>query len=151
MKYGQSSGGTRNGQAVPIPVPIPVPWVPGLGELVDHVDRLIEETKDDIADGVQYTLRVKNTRPMPNLEWGKKYPTGTVQMYPGEIWKIGETTKWDGVNQYRYTQKWLDENNLIFVPEYEGNVFQIKSIEKLKLIQYSISNGNLPPGNKIFR
>lgn len=74
-------------------------------------------------------------------------------MNAGDIWKIGETTQWDSTTgrQYRYSDKWLRNNNLIFLPEFEGNVFQIKSIEKLKMLQYSISNFDLPPGNKIVR
>jgi hypothetical protein len=40
---------------------------------------------------------------------------------------------------------------VIFVPEYGGNVMQIKLMEKVKIYGYFFANRSLPPGNKIFR
>ncbi|MEM9339710.1 MAG: RHS repeat-associated core domain-containing protein [Bacteroidota bacterium] len=151
----ERSGESQEGRAIPIPAPMLLPIIEGLGlgAIAEAIDRAMESADRDIANGVQYTLRVRDTRPMPRLEWGKRAPTGSVQMNAGDVWKIGETTQWDSSTQtqYRYSDQWLRDNNLIFIREYEGNVFQIKSVEKLKLIQYSISNFDLPPGNKIFR
>lgn len=47
--------------------------------------------------------------------------------------------------------KWLNEKGLTMIPEYFGARIQVEAVEKLKLIQYFMANGHLPPGNTKFQ
>ena len=65
----------------------------------------------------------------------------------GDVWKYGETTNPTG----RYSQGQLSGWKVQQVDEFSGSQMQIKIAEKSKIYNYFISNGQLPPGNKIFR
>ena len=140
------------GEASVVPLPIALPLLEGLGlgAIAEAIDDAITATDESLAHGVQYSLRAKKAGYYPRYEWGKKNPTGLMWLEAQEVWKIGETTRFNQATfkQYRYSETWLKTMNLDFVPEYTGNVFQIKTVQNLKILQYSISNFDLPPGNK---
>ncbi|WP_312906515.1 hypothetical protein [Sphingobacterium multivorum] len=67
----------------------------------------------------------------------------------GDVWKYGETTSSD-----RYSQDYLDgigAGGVNIQPQFYGNQMQIKVAEKVKIYNYFLTNGHLPPDNKIFR
>jgi hypothetical protein len=65
----------------------------------------------------------------------------------GDVWKYGETTNPAG----RYSPGQLSGLNVQQVNEFSGSQMSIKIAEKAKIYNYFITNGQLPPGNKIFR
>ncbi|MEM9299706.1 MAG: hypothetical protein AAGA64_15130 [Bacteroidota bacterium] len=156
----QQSGGTdplcttctdqQNATVIPLPLAAPLLESVGLGAIAELIDQTLTATDQNLAHGVQYSLRAQKAGYYPTYEWGKKNPTRLVWLEWNEVWKFGETTRVNlaTLKQYRYSETWLKSMNLDFVPEYTGNVFQIKTIQNLKVLQYSISNLNLPPGNK---
>jgi hypothetical protein len=73
--------------------------------------------------------------------------TGTISLGVGDVWKFGETTNPAG----RYSQSELNGLGVRQVNEFYGNQVQIKVVEKMKIYNYFLQNGHLPPGNKIFR
>jgi len=65
----------------------------------------------------------------------------------GDVWKYGESTHPDE----RYSDSFLKETGVRRVDEFWGTQSQVKVMEKIKIYQYYINNGHLPPGNRIFR
>jgi len=99
-----------------------------------------------------YNLVAKVAGTFPVLNYGQK-PT-TTTLGKGDLWKIGETTQFnkDG-KQTRYSQKWLDDNNL----EYKTVASSPNSDDKKKFQQMETQQideykekhkGELPPGNR---
>jgi len=70
-----------------------------------------------------------------------------VHLKPGDIWKIGETTK--GVGRYKNDS--YEFNNFKIIPVFYGTKTEILVEEKRRIYHYHLQNGCLPPGNKIFR
>jgi RHS repeat-associated protein len=121
-----------------------------LRQIGNDIVALTQKMNDEIArimdrltgpQGVQYSLRASSSGCYPNARGGLNY------LSAGDVWKYGETTNPND----RYSGSWLEENGLAFVPEVVGNQMEIKIAEKLKLYGYFFANGNLPPGNMIFR
>ncbi len=115
-------------------------------QIIDNVSESIETLKAKAENiggpsGVQYSLCAIVSGYYRNVRGG------TVYLNAGDVWKYGETTDPNG----RYSQAWLDNNNLLFTPEYYGNQYECKAVEKAKLLKYFKDNWTLPPGNKIFR
>lgn len=94
--------------------------------------------------GVQYSLRATTTGSYPCYTC--LFSGGSKNLVVGEVWKFGETTQ-----SSRYTDTYLRTTRVSFVPEFYGNQVQIKVVEKMKIYNYFLQNGHLPPGNKIFR
>jgi hypothetical protein len=64
----------------------------------------------------------------------------------GDVWIYEQT-----VNERRYSLNKLRNQNLVRVDIYQGNQMEILIHEKIMIYGYTIKNGHLPPGNKIFR
>lgn len=70
-----------------------------------------------------------------------------VYLAKGDVWKYGQTSNPEG----RYSQDYLDSLNLDKIPEFQGTKEECLIMEKIKIYNYVINNGQLPPGNKIYR
>ena len=84
----------------------------------------------------------------PVMEWGKRDPMGKVWLEKGDIWKIGETKNIVNGVQRRYSQQWLDRNNLKYIRVMKGPKKVMQRWERLKIIKYIKKRGKLPAGNK---
>jgi hypothetical protein len=94
--------------------------------------------------GFTYELRVNQSGEYLDVRGNK------VTLNAGDVWKYGETSS--GMN--RYTDKTL--NNMVpggvkMFPIFFGNQVETKVQEKIMIYGYTLMNGSLPPGNKIFR
>jgi hypothetical protein len=92
----------------------------------------------------QYVLEATEEGDFDVMERGQKLPQGTVHLKKGEVWKYGTTVN----PERRYTQKWLREKKLKRVPQVKGTKEEVLVEEKIKIIKYRTTNGQLPPGNK---
>jgi hypothetical protein len=106
-----------------------------------EVDRIAKKAPNGF--GIQYSLQASRAGSYPCYSC----PNGTMNLNPGDVWKYGETTNPNN----RYSQQFLNSMGLRFVPEFSGNIVEIKIAEKGKIYGYFFLNGHLPPGNKIFR
>ena len=84
----------------------------------------------------------------PVMERCKRKPVGKVWLKKGDIWKIGETKNIVKGVQRRYSQKWLDRNNLKYIRVMKGPKKAMQRWERLKIIKYIKRRGKLPVGNK---
>ena len=84
----------------------------------------------------------------PLMEWGKREPMGKVWLEKGDIWKIGETKNIVNGVQRRYSQQWLDRNNLKYIRVMKGSKKVMQRWERLKIIKYIKKRGKLPAENK---
>jgi hypothetical protein len=117
----------------------------GLAALVAKATYEIQkiQERDPGPQGTQYSLRATTSGVYPCYTC----PSGTMNLNVGDVWKYGETTNPTG----RYSQGQLSGWKVQQVDEFSGSQMQIKIAEKSKIYNYFISNGQLPPGNKIFR
>ncbi|MBY0067111.1 MULTISPECIES: DUF6443 domain-containing protein [Empedobacter] len=99
--------------------------------------------KPEGPSGVQYSLRAKTDGTYPCFTCA----SGTMNLNAGDVWKYGETTNPSG----RYSGKELGAIGVEQKNEFSGTQRQIKMMEKAKIYGYYFQNGQLPPGNKIFR
>ena len=97
--------------------------------------------RSDGPNGYVYELRARADGFYPNVRGGATY------LKQGEVWKIGQTTH----DHTRYSQHELESKNLIKVNVYQGTQKQILIHERIMIYNYFFINGNLPPGNRIFR
>jgi RHS repeat-associated protein len=100
------------------------------------------QTKVNNIRGTVYELRVNNSGTYVDVRGN---PT---QMNAGDVWKYGETTG------YRYSGPALGRmvpGGVHRVDIFPGNVVEIKVQEKIMIYGYTMMNGHLPPGNRIFR
>lgn len=119
------------------------PWVKAALEKRDiEIARIVEKIKLANFNGFQYALVAlrDGTYTCYNC------PSGTMELKKGDVWKYGET-----MSDNRYTKEYLETTGVQMIPEFFGNRMQIKVEEKMKIYNYYINNGHLPPGNKIFR
>jgi hypothetical protein len=89
----------------------------------------------------QYALMAKADGKYPDVRYG------WVQMKTGDVWKFGTSMDPDS----RYSQAYLDGIGVSMVIQYTGTRIETLVREKMNLINYYISHGELPPGNKIFK
>ncbi|MCZ8319768.1 MAG: RHS repeat-associated core domain-containing protein [Silanimonas sp.] len=99
--------------------------------------------RDPGPQGTQYSLRATTSGAYPCYTC----PGGTMNLNVGDVWKYGETTNPTG----RYSPSQLSGWKVEQVNEFSGSQMQIKIAEKSKIYNYFLINGQLPPGNKIFR
>lgn len=107
-----------------------------------EISRILEKTLK--PSGFTYELRVNNAGNYIDVRGNM------VSLNAGDVWKYGETTS----GMSRYSQNEL--NNMVpggvyLDPIFFGNQMEIKVQEKIMIYWYTIFNGSLPPGNKIFR
>lgn len=122
-------------------------WTHGGAGVIDKAGREIRGILDRQlgSPGHQYSLRASVGGIYPCYSC----PSGETFLLPGEVWKYGETTNFNG----RYSDPYLRNTGagLFEVQEYFGNQTQIKIAEKYKIYGHYFIYGQLPPGNKIFR
>lgn len=101
----------------------------------------ITERKDLGPQGEVYSLRATKPGNYPNVRGG------TTTLQAGDVYKFGETTQPDS----RYSNADLQRMGLRYVEEYRGSQMSAKIVEKLRIYGHVPENGELPPGNRIFR
>lgn len=111
--------------------------------LTDKMAGEIERIADRMLGplGEMYTLRATKTAPYRNVRGG------TTNLEEGDIYKVGETTS----PGQRYSREDLRRLGVRYQAEYRGSQTMAKIMEKIKIYGYFIENGELPPGNRIFR
>lgn len=129
----------------------PVLLATGVAAIVAKATYEIRKTmeRDHGPQGFQYALTANVSGDYPVYTLGSSVPTGTKHLNVGDVWKYGETT-----SSSRYDAGYLNSIGLggvTLTPQFYGNQMQIKIVEKSKIYTYFINNGQLPPGNKIFR
>ncbi|WP_157859470.1 DUF6443 domain-containing protein [Chryseobacterium angstadtii] len=118
-----------------------------LGKMSYELDK-IRARRNAGPEGFQYALVANASGDYPIFTRGSASETGKQSLKQGEVWKYGETTSSD-----RYSTDYLNSigKGLIMERQFYGNQMQIKVAEKIKIYNYFLINGQLPPGNKIFR
>jgi RHS repeat-associated protein len=119
-----------------------------LGKMSFELDK-IRAKKNAGPQGWQYALTAVTSGDYPIFTRGFKNKTGEMHLNKGDVWKYGETTSSD-----RYDPAYLRSigpGGVTFERQIPGNQKQIKVYEKVKIYHYFLTNGHLPPGNKIFR
>lgn len=107
----------------------------------EQLEKLIDKATDAGPQAVQYALVAER----PGL-----YPTvggDLVQLDAGDVWKYGMTI--DPSNRYPLAA--MQTLGLQMEIQATGTRSRVYVAEKLQLIQYYISHGSLPPGNRIFK
>ena len=108
-----------------------------------EIDCLLSKGRTDNY-GFVYELRAINHRTnYLNVRTKQK----NVELYPNEVWKIGQTTK--GIN--RYSSNSYERKNFEMIPVFWGNTTEQLIYERILLYNYFLTHGHLPPGNHIFR
>jgi RHS repeat-associated protein len=102
---------------------------------------LINKVDENGQQEVQYALVAERTTLYPTVR-GE-----TILLEKGDVWKYGTTIDPAG----RYSQSALATLGLRMEVQATGTNSQVLVAEKLQLIQYFLSNADLPPGNKIFK
>lgn len=119
-------------------------------QLLAKMNREIEGIRQRMAgpQGFQYALVANYSGNYPVMVSGSSLPMGSKYLNAGDVWKYGETTSSD-----RYTNDYLNGigKGVTQIPQYYGSQIQIKVQEKIMIYNYYFQNGELPPGNKIFR
>ncbi|MGA0611560.1 RHS repeat domain-containing protein [Caldimonas sp. KR1-144] len=113
----------------------------GLEKAWGQLGSLLEKATQSGPQAVQYALVA---------ERGGLYPTvrgESVFLNAGDVWKYGIS-----VNAAdRYSGHVLKSLGLQMEIQSSGTLPQVYVAEKIQLINYVMSNGSLPPGNKIFK
>lgn len=118
---------------------------PGAAAIAQPPMVQLSKTIDDIfGKHIQYALRATKNGRYPVYSWGTSEITGYMDLKVGDVWKFGTTLNPDG----RYTDKFLQTTGLVLVPEFVGKIGEVLFVERLKILNYIVSNGDLPPGNK---
>jgi len=107
----------------------------------DQLDTLLTRAANAGPQAVQYALVA---------ERAGLYPTvggDLVHLDAGEVWKYGISTDPAG----RYPAPALSVLGLRMDIQTTGTLPQVYVAEKMQLINYAVTNGALPPGNRIFK
>jgi hypothetical protein len=114
----------------------------GLDRAWVQLGKLIEKSLND-SGGMeyQYALRARQDGLYPDVR------NGTVRLKAGDVWKYGTSVE----PGKRYPAAALQTLGLTMEVQSMGNPYQVLAQEKIQLINYVIRNGDLPPGNKIYK
>jgi len=120
--------------------------IDGYTQLITKMESEISRIKEKNSQrpGVVYELRVNRSGYYTNLRGQQEY------LNAGDVWKYGETTN----PLKRYSDRFLQllvPGGLRQVNIKAGTQSQIKIKEKQLIYGYFMRNGQLPPGNLIFR
>ncbi len=114
----------------------------------EAVDRAWEQLSGLISKAVtlgpleyQYALVAQTTGLYPDVR------NGLVALNAGDVWKYGTSAD----PSSRYADSALRNLGLSMQVQSTGTKYQVLAQEKMQLIQYAVTNGTLPPGNKIFK
>ncbi len=111
-----------------------------LGKMAAEVQG-ITERMDLGPEGEVYSLRATKAGDYTNVRGG------TTHLEAGDVYKFGETTQ----PATRYSDGDLRAQGLRQVTEFQGSQMMAKIVEKLRIYGHFFENGELPPGNRIFR
>ena len=95
----------------------------------------------------QYALRATNSGFYPVMQRGFSKAQGLQYLEQGEVWKFG-TTK----NPFtRYTESYKNSigEGVEYFREFKGLKSEAVQLQNMKIMNYLLQNGHLPPGNKI--
>jgi hypothetical protein len=106
-----------------------------------QLDTLIRNATSTGPGAYQYALIANSDGPYPDVR------NGTAYLNAGDVWKYGTTV--DPSN--RYSASYLSTLGVSMQIQATETTSQVLVQEKLMLMQYAVSNGSLPPGNKIFK
>ena len=67
----------------------------------------------------------------------------------GEVWKFGTTKNWNPFTRYTETYRKNIGAGVLRHQEFVGTKSQAEQLQNMKIINYFLQNGHLPPGNKI--
>jgi len=96
----------------------------------------------------QYSLRAAESGHYPVMFRGADEPVFTTYLHKGDVWKFG-TTKNPG---FRYSQNFLDsvgDYGVQYSTEFSGTAQQSVGLQNMKIENFLLQKGKLPPGNKI--
>nr|WP_249384163.1 hypothetical protein [Chitinivorax sp. B] len=116
------------------------------GEQLDkawnQLERLVNKANTSTSPSeTQYALVARVAGAFPDVRNGVAY------LNAGDIWKYGTTSDPAG----RYSATALNALGLRMLVQSTGTHYEVLAQEKLRLIEYFIANGTLPPGNRIFK
>jgi hypothetical protein len=111
-----------------------------LADAWNQLEKLVSRVVETGPMGEQYALRAQREGLFPTVRGD------VVWLKADEVYKYGVTT----VNN-RYPESALQTLGLYKDPQVIGTLSAILVAEKIQLINYYMSNGQLPPGNKIFK
>jgi RHS repeat-associated protein len=105
--------------------------------------RLLEKAANNTTGPteIQYALVATVAGPYPDVRGG------VTTLNVGDVWKYGTAVDPNG----RYPLSSLKGLNLKMIEQTTGTRYQVLVREKIMLIQHAIQNGELPPGNRIFK
>jgi hypothetical protein len=107
----------------------------------DQLDNLLTNAANAGPQAVQYALVAQRAGLYPTVGGN------LVQMNAGDVWKYGISTDPAG----RYPAQALSTLGLRMDIQATGTLPQMYVAEKIQLINHAVSNGALPPGNRIFK
>ena len=107
----------------------------------DQLDNLLSKAMNAGPQAVQYALVAERSGLYPTVAGD------LVQMNAGDVWKYGISTNPTG----RYPSQALSTLGLVMEIQARGTLPQVYVAEKIQLINYAVTNGSLPPGNRIFK
>ena len=105
------------------------------------IEGILSKTRKE-NPGFVYELRARREGDYRNVRTKQ-----IVHLKEGDIWKIGETTN----ESVRYSKNSYEFKYFNMKPVFYGTKTEILIEEKIRLRDYYVKNGCLPPGNKIFR
>jgi RHS repeat-associated protein len=96
----------------------------------------------------QYALRAADSGFYPMVLRGTKEPQFITFLEKGDVWKFG-TTKNPAT---RYSQSYLDsigEYGVQYSTEFQGTLQEAVTLQNMKIQNFRLQAGRLPPGNKV--
>jgi hypothetical protein len=107
----------------------------------DQLENLLSKATNAGPQSVQYALVAERSGLYPTVGGD------LVQLNAGDVWKYGISTDPAG----RYPAQALSVLGLRMDIQAVGTLPQVYIAEKIQLINYAVTNGSLPPGNRIFK
>lgn len=103
---------------------------------------------EETAGTFQYSLRANADGFYPVMQRGNSDPVFTTYLQNGDVWKFGTSIN----PATRYSQSYLNgigEYGVRMEPEFSGTTAQAVTLQDMKIQNFLLQNGKLPPGNKI--
>lgn len=120
-------------------------------QLSEKRQKKLEQKLKELEEAEQYALLAAKPGYYPCYSCPE---SNLIFLLPAEVWKYGITTK--GKNG-RYKPKFIEDNNLLYVVQFEGSLQDCLIEEQIKIYNYALRPENLkrdiplkrPPGNKV--
>ncbi len=127
-----------------------VEWENGVPRLSKKHQMQLERELLEMDEASQYVLIADKEEVFPC----QRCPSKSIFLRAGEVWRYGVTRKGQ---KGRYSDEYLNENNLIFLVQTRGNLQQCLKQEKIRIFNYPLLPENIarspkerlakPPGN----